>query len=129
EPWDRVFDEMVSALGTTYTLKGDHIIIGSGDTISVADAVKAQIPAYRRPWASLRDFEKVGADDIHLAVLASNGDTWRAYAYGPGSARTLLPLEPGRKLFDATVTAIGPGDVSLKTAGGRTIVRPLPQTR
>lgn len=126
EPWDRVFEGIVSAFHLTYTLKGDRIIIGHGDTISVARAAEAHVSDDRRPWATLRDFERVGADDIHLAALAGTGDTWNAYAHLPGSPRTLVPLEPGRKLFDATVTAIGPTGVTLKTSGGRTTVLSLP---
>jgi len=124
--WDRVFDGIVSAFHLTYTIEGNHFILGHGTPISLANAAKAHSVSYRRPWTSLRDFEKVGTDDIHLAALVSNGDTWSAYAYVPGSARTFRPIDVGGKLFDASVTAIGPAGVTFKTGDGREIVLPLP---
>ena len=124
--WDRIFAGIVSAFRLTYTIEGHHVTLGSGTAISLANVAKARSTSYRRPWASLRDFAKVGADDIHLAALASSGDMWTAYAYVPGSSRTLLPLEIGRKLFDASVTSVGPTGVTLKTSDGRAIVLPLP---
>jgi hypothetical protein len=125
-PWDRIFDGLVSAFHLTYRIEGDHVSLGTGTPIALADAGKAHSASYRRPWSALRDLASAGADDIHLAALAGSGGTWSAYAYAPGSSRTLLPLDPGRKLFDASIAAVGPAGVTLKTTRGQTIILPLP---
>jgi len=125
-PWDRIFHGIASAFHQTYRIDGQHVIFGTGAAISLDEAAKTHAAAYRRPWAEIRDVEKVGSDDIHLAALAANGDHWTAYFYAPGSSRTILPLVFGQKLFDATVTAVSTNGVTLRTLDGRTIVLPLP---
>jgi hypothetical protein len=122
-PWDRLFDGIVSAFHLTYAIEKTHVTIGRG-AISTSDAAKAHGSAYRRRWSEIRDVYRVASDDLHLAAIAGADGKWTAYAYAPGSSRTLLPLKPGGKLLDGTITAISATGVTM--ISGKTVGLPIP---
>lgn len=118
-PWDRLLDTMLAAAGLTYTIDEDRVLIGSQASVDACEALDFS----RRGLRISPD--KISIDDLTLAGIARAASGRTAFAYTPGSSRTMLTLEPGSKLLDGEVSAVGPDGVTFKTATNKTVVVPM----
>jgi hypothetical protein len=76
-------------------------------------------------WSRIVEVPKLGADDLTPIGMARTAEGAKAIAYGPG--RMLWLLEPGVRLFDATVEAVDATGVTFAAADGKkTAVRFAP---
>jgi hypothetical protein len=121
---DQIIGALAAAAGLVPVVDGDRLLLGRGtadevrgrkDAVNVCEIRVPYSPSGSR-WALLSpELEKLAAGDLELAGLVRQGDTWTAWAFTP--TRKLKVLKAGDKLSGASVSAVGPGGVTLATAG------------
>ncbi len=121
-PWDRVFSELISSVGLTYSIEGPRVILGAERPGT--NVCEAAAPASDPRFASLvLPLASLAATDLELVGKARKGDGWKVYAYAPW--RTIHALEAGQQLFDSRVRSIGPSGVAFEGESGRVFEIPF----
>jgi hypothetical protein len=125
-PWDHVLDVLLGAIGMTYSLEGNLVVLKPRAAATPAPATRIDPckdhSEYRRPWWRPKKADDLSIADLKLAGLARAGSEWKAFVYGPGASR-LIALEPDSKLADGQVVAISADGVTLKGEGAPVVLR------
>jgi hypothetical protein len=125
-PWDQILDGLLGAIGLTYSLEGNLVVLGpaGAETTPHANRVDpcSDRGEYRRPWWKPQRVDALSVADLKLAGVARTGSKWTAFAYGPG-ASLLLTLERDSKLADGEVVEITADGVTLRGDGAPVVLR------
>lgn len=110
-PWDRLMETMLATAGLEYTIDGTTVFTGSRE-----GAVRAcEYPDDSTSGALTNiglTVEQLGRTDVGVLGVVKHEGKWKAYLHGP--RHRLWLVEPGQKLFDATVRSVGPEGVTFE---------------
>ncbi len=128
-PIDQILDGVIASAGLSPTIEGTRLMInrpGEKPEASTEMVACEERDVARR---SILDgeparIEVLGVDDLTLAGVSTIGAVPLAWVYTPW--RTLLPLETGQRLGNATVGQIGSDDVTFETDRGAKVEARLP---
>jgi hypothetical protein len=124
-PWDTALEGMAASVGMTavFEFEAERLFVGPPAMAQApwrsgaVEVTRAKNTDDDPSWSRITELTRMGTDDLTLVGVAHTPEGLKAVAYGPG--RLLWLLQPGVKLFEATVEAVDAAAVTFAGTDGR----------